>query len=116
MNTAKFAGQKAQMREADKFAEKNVKEDGNKRDQRHETINTQVSIYTFGSNKNEETALLAFQAAGDDEYQEDDRRGGRGGRGRGGRGGRDRPQNDGARRGGRGQGKLKITDDDFPTL
>lgn len=108
----KVAGIKAQMREADKFNEKNVKEDGNAQDDRKTTIDSNLLVYNAGQNRNEHASLLAFQAAGDEEFEE--RRGGRGGRGGRGRGG-DRAPADGARRGGRG-GKLKMNDNEFPSL
>ena len=100
------------MREADKFNEKNVKEDGNAQDDRKTTIDSNLLVYNAGQNRNEHAHLVAFQAAGDDDFE--DRRGGRGGRGGRGRG--DRAPADNARRGGRGAGKLKITDNDFPSL
>jgi hypothetical protein len=114
-STKKFAGIKATMREADKFTEKNVKEEGNAQDDRRVTKQSNVLIYNAGQDKADEAELLGFQAGGDDDYEEQPRRGGRGGRGGRGRGDRDRLPADGAKRGARG-GKLKVTEQDFPSL
>jgi plasminogen activator inhibitor 1 RNA-binding protein len=111
-SSKKFAGIKATGREADKFNEKNVAEDGNAQDDRRIGKQSNVLIYNVGQLKSGEAELLGFQAGGDDEFDEP-RRGGRGGRGGRGRG--DRAPADGARRGGRG-GKLKVTEQDFPSL
>jgi plasminogen activator inhibitor 1 RNA-binding protein len=111
-SSKKFAGIKAAGREADKFNEKNVAEDGNAQDDRRIGKQSNVLIYNVGQLKSDEAELLGFQAGGDDDAEEP-RRGGRGGRGGRGRG--DRAPADGARRGGRG-GKLKVTEQDFPSL
>lgn len=111
--TRKTAGLKAQMREVEKFAEKNVTEGGNLQDARVTSKKSNVLLYNAGQGKTQETELLGFQAGADDDF-EDDRRGGRGGRGRG-RGNRGGDRQEAGRKGPRG-GKMKFGDDDFPTL